>query len=51
MFFIDDLPQVAKIDIQYARTAKKMDVKKLKAVMWEHLITEPEQDKVLKAIY
>ncbi|XP_071793554.1 condensin complex subunit 2-like [Asterias amurensis] len=37
--------KVAKIDIQYARTAKKMDVKKLKAVMWEHLITEPEQDK------
>ena len=30
--------QVAKIDINYAKTAKKLDVKKLKGVIW-HLLT------------
>nr|XP_022339917.1 condensin complex subunit 2-like [Crassostrea virginica] len=30
--------KVAKIDINYAKTAKKLDVKKLKGVMW-HLLT------------
>ncbi|XP_038070775.1 condensin complex subunit 2-like isoform X2 [Patiria miniata] len=37
--------KVAKIDIQYARTAKKMDVKKLKSLMWQHLTTDKEEDK------
>ncbi|ETE61289.1 Condensin complex subunit 2 [Ophiophagus hannah] len=31
--------QVNKIDIQYAKTAKKMDMKRLKQCMW-HLLTE-----------
>lgn len=39
------LHQVSKIDIQYARTAKKMDVKRLKNHMWGFL-TKPEADKV-----
>lgn len=30
--------QVEKIDINYAKTAKKLDVKKLKGVIW-HLLT------------
>ncbi|XP_077992880.1 condensin complex subunit 2-like [Glandiceps talaboti] len=34
--------RVAKIDIQYARTAKKIDVKKLKASMWG-LLTVPKE--------
>ncbi len=34
--------QVAKIDIGYAKTAKKMDVKRLKAVMWNILSTPTE---------
>ncbi|XP_022097671.1 condensin complex subunit 2-like [Acanthaster planci] len=37
--------KVAKIDIQYARTAKKMDVKKLKSLMWQHLTADKEEDK------
>lgn len=37
--------QVAKIDINYARTAKLMDVKKLKASMWGILVKpEDKQD-------
>ncbi|XP_041477580.1 condensin complex subunit 2-like isoform X2 [Lytechinus variegatus] len=36
--------KVNKIDIQYARTAKRMDVKKLKTHMWGFL-TKPESDK------
>eukprot|EP00057_Strongylocentrotus_purpuratus_P021405 XP_011675879.1 PREDICTED: condensin complex subunit 2 [Strongylocentrotus purpuratus] len=36
--------KVSKIDIQYARTAKKMDVKRLKNHMWGFL-TKPEADK------
>ncbi|XP_072030465.1 condensin complex subunit 2-like [Amphiura filiformis] len=31
--------KVAKIDITYARTAKRVDVKRLKSLMWGHLIT------------
>lgn len=37
--------KVNKIDIQYARTAKRMDVKKLKSLMWTHLTSSPEEDK------
>ncbi|XP_063963241.1 condensin complex subunit 2-like [Lytechinus pictus] len=36
--------KVNKIDIQYARTAKRMDVKRLKTHMWGFL-TKPEADK------
>ncbi len=35
--------QVTKIDIGYAKTAKKMDVKRLKAVMWNILSTPPTE--------
>ena len=38
--------QVAKIDIGYAKTAKKMDVKKLKAAMWGLLTKEQNENKV-----
>lgn len=31
-------PQVNKIAIQYAKTAKKMDMKRLKQNMWDLLI-------------
>ena len=37
VFFLSH--QVAKIDITYAKTAKRMDVKKLKTLMWDHLVT------------
>ena len=37
------LLQVAKIDIGYAKTAKKMDVKRLKAHMWDILATPPKE--------
>ena len=33
--------QIAKIDIGYAKAAKKMDVKKLKSSMWS-LLTIPD---------
>nr|XP_006825955.1 PREDICTED: condensin complex subunit 2-like [Saccoglossus kowalevskii] len=36
--------KVARIDIQYARTAKKMDVKKLKYSMWNILTTAEETE-------
>lgn len=36
--------KVNKIDIQYARTAKKIDVKRLKSHMWSFL-TKPDTDK------
>ncbi|NXP41900.1 CND2 protein, partial [Leiothrix lutea] len=35
----DSLPQIHKIPIQYAKTAKKMDMRRLKRNMWE-LLTE-----------
>ena len=38
--------QVQKIDIGYARTAKKMDVKKLKGAMWGLLTDNGEGNKV-----
>jgi len=39
--------KVAKIDISYAKTAKKMDVKRLKASMWNVLTTsKSDEDKV-----
>ncbi|PIK51360.1 putative condensin complex subunit 2, partial [Apostichopus japonicus] len=37
--------KVNRIDIQYAKTAKKMDVKKLKALMWNHLTNPSEENK------
>ena len=40
------LLQVQKIDIGYAKTAKKMDVKKLKGAMWGILADKGESDKV-----
>ena len=40
------LLQVQKIDIGYAKTAKKMDVKKLKGAMWGLLADKGESDKV-----
>ncbi|XP_071494851.1 condensin complex subunit 2-like isoform X1 [Diadema antillarum] len=36
--------KVNKIDIQYARTAKRMDVKKLKTHMWNFLTTHHDED-------
>lgn len=36
--------QIAKIDIDYARVAKKVDVKKLKQTMWD-IITEQSKVK------
>lgn len=39
--------QVAKIDIGYAKTAKKVDVKRLKNTMWNLLaVPEPEVETV-----
>jgi len=38
--------KVAKIDIGYAKTAKKMDVKKLKQAMWS-LLTKDDNGKVI----
>lgn len=38
--------QVQKIDIGYAKTAKKMDVKKLKGAMWRLLTDNGEGNKV-----
>ncbi|KAJ8317223.1 hypothetical protein KUTeg_005127 [Tegillarca granosa] len=38
--------KVAKIDIEYARTAKKMDVKKLKSTIWNILTHDEEKDKM-----
>lgn len=38
--------QVQKIDIGYAKTAKKMDVKKLKGAMWGLLTDSGEGNKV-----
>ncbi|XP_074641722.1 condensin complex subunit 2-like [Tubulanus polymorphus] len=38
--------KVSKIDIAYAKAAKKMDVKKLKHSMWNVLMVPPEGDKV-----
>lgn len=38
--------QVQKIDIGYAKTAKKMDVKKLKGAMWGLLTENGEGNKV-----
>ena len=37
--------KVAQLDINYAKAAKKMDVKKLKSSMW-NLLVKPEKDKV-----
>lgn len=37
--------KVAKIDIGYAKTAKKLDVKRLKRTIWD-ILTENEEDKV-----
>ena len=37
--------KVAQLDINYAKQAKKMDVKKLKSSMW-NLLVKPEKDKV-----
>ena len=37
--------QVAKIDIAFAKAAKKMDVKKLKSAMWKKLVLEEETTK------
>ena len=33
------------LDIAYAKTAKKVDVKRLKASMW-NIMSRPEEDKV-----
>lgn len=38
--------KVAKIEIGYAKTAKKMDVKKLKTAIWSVLTTDQKEDKV-----
>lgn len=38
--------QVQKIDIGYAKTAKKMDVKKLKSAMWGLLTANGQGNKV-----
>ena len=43
---ISHLIQVAKIDITYAKTAKRMDVKRLKTLMWNHLVTPEGEEKV-----
>ena len=40
---VDQPNKVKQIDINYARTAKKMDVKKLKSSMWK-LLVQPEKD-------
>lgn len=37
--------KVQKIDIAYAKTAKKMDVKRLKTAMWTILTQNPQEDK------
>ena len=39
------LLQVNKIEINYAKMAKKMDMKKLKNTMWSLLIGSPDQSK------
>ncbi|XP_076359105.1 non-SMC condensin I complex subunit H [Tachypleus tridentatus] len=36
--------KIAKIDIQYARTAKHLDIKRLKRVMWHILTNNPVSD-------
>ena len=43
MYFISF--QVEVLDIAYAKTAKKVDVKRLKASMW-NIMSRPEEDKV-----
>ena len=44
--------QVEKILIPYARTAKKMDMRKLKAIMWQILTDRGNEDKVgLRSIF
>ena len=45
--FTSPTKQVAKIDIGYAKSAKKMDVRKLKSTMWNILTAiETEENKV-----
>uniref|UniRef100_A0A8C3R2V3 Condensin complex subunit 2 n=1 Tax=Cyanoderma ruficeps TaxID=181631 RepID=A0A8C3R2V3_9PASS len=41
MVIPDSLPQIHKIPIQYARTAKRMDMRRLKRNMWELLTGIP----------
>ena len=38
--------KVAKLDIAYAKTAKKLDVKRLKKTIW-NILTESDEDKVI----
>jgi condensin complex subunit 2 len=42
--------KVAQLDINYAKQAKKMDVKTLKGSMW-NLLVKPEKDKVRRNRY
>lgn len=41
---IEEPRKVAKLDIAYAKTAKKLDVKRLKKTIW-NILTESEEDK------
>ena len=43
--------QVQKIDIGYAKTAKKMDVKRLKSVMWGLLTDNNRENKVCEGFF
>ena len=43
--------QVQKIDIGYAKTAKKMDVKRLKSVMWGLLTDNNQENKVCEGFF
>ena len=41
---IDAAPKIERIDIQYAKQAKKIDVKKLKQVMWRNIAPEHDSE-------
>jgi hypothetical protein len=43
--------QVQKIDIAYSRTAKKIDVKKVKRAMWNIMSSTSNTDKVRSVSY
>lgn len=44
------LPKVNKIEINYAKTAKKMDMKRLKSSMWTLLTESPEKPKEVNSV-
>ena len=41
---IDAAPKIERIDIHYAKQAKKIDVRKLKKVMWSSIAPRPNED-------